>query len=149
MRTCPSRKGPRLPDSTPSFAQGPFPPQSRSIRVMQATSMYENVHADESPMSGAANEATISRGTRRHRFDGEISGEGTADILIARGTADRLGYVATERFAGSVLGKSGTFLMQHGAAIDRGVLTPFGYIVPGTGTGELMGIRGDVRLGPD
>jgi len=116
---------------------------------MQVTSSYEIVHGDESPMSGAANEATVSRGTRRHRFHGEISGEGTADVLIARGTADRLGYVATERFVGSVLGKSGTFLFQHGAAIDRGALTPFGYIVPGTGTGELMGIRGEVRVGFD
>jgi uncharacterized protein DUF3224 len=117
---------------------------------MQATSTYENVHADESPLSGAAYEATVSRGTRRRRLDGEISGEGTADVLIARGTAeDRLGYVATERFVGSVLGKSGTFLFQHGAMIDRGVLTPFGYIVPGTGTGELMGIRGEVRVATD
>lgn len=116
---------------------------------MQATSTYENVHADESPMSGAANEATVSRGTRRRRFDGEMSGEGTADVLIARGTSDRLGYVATERFVGSVRGKSGTFLFQHGAAIDRGVLTPFGYIVPGTGTGELTGIRGEVRIETD
>lgn len=116
---------------------------------MQARSTYENVHADESPMSGAANEATVSRGTRRRRFDGEISGEGTADILIARGSDDRLGYVATERFVGSVAGKSGTFLLQHGAAMDRGVVTPFGYIVPGTGTGELMGIRGEVQIAAD
>lgn len=116
---------------------------------MQAISTYENVHADESPMSGAANEPTVARGTRRRRFDGEISGEGTADVLIARGTADQLGYVATERFVGSVLGRSGTFLLQHGAAIDRGVMTPFGYIVPGTGTGELAGIRGEVKVAPD
>ena len=49
---------------------------------MQATSTYENVHADESPLSGAAHEASVSRGTRRRRFDGEVSGEGTADILM-------------------------------------------------------------------
>ena len=117
---------------------------------MHATSTYENVHGDESPLSGAANEPTVSRGIRRRRFEGEVSGEGTADILIARGTAEgRLGYVATERFAGSVVGKSGTFLFQHGAAMDRGVLTPFGYIVPGTGTGELTGIRGEMRVGAD
>lgn len=117
---------------------------------MQATARYENIHADESPISGAASEATVSRGTRRRRLDGEMSGEGTADILIARGTAeDRLGYVATERFVGSVQGKPGTFLFQHGAMIDRGVLTPFGYIVPCTGTGQLTGIRGEVRVGPD
>lgn len=122
---------------------------ARSSNVMQAQCTYENVHADESPISGAANEPAISRGTRRRRFDGEISGEGTAEILVARGTADRLGYVATERFVGSVQGKSGTFLLQHGSAIDRGELTPFGYIVPGTGTGELAGIRGEVRMTTD
>ncbi len=116
---------------------------------MQATSTYETLHADESPLSGAADEATVLRGTRRRRFAGDIAGEGTADILIAQGTPERVGYVATERFTGSVAGRSGTFLFQHGAAIDRGDLTPFGYIVPGTGTGELAGIRGEVRMGTD
>ena len=39
--------------------------------------------------------------------------------------------------------------LQHGAAIDRGAMTPFGYIVPGSGTGDLKGIRGEVRIGTD
>jgi len=116
---------------------------------MHATAHYENVHVDESPMYGAAHEPSVSRATRRRRFDGDISGEGTADVLIARGTADQLGYVATERIVGSVHGKTGTLLLQHGAAIDRGAMTPFGYIVPGSGTGELMGIRGEVRIATD
>ncbi|HKV52797.1 MAG TPA: DUF3224 domain-containing protein [Gemmatimonadaceae bacterium] len=113
---------------------------------MQVIARYENVEADESPLSGAPNEANVSRGTRRRRFDGEISGQGTADVLIARGADDRFGYVATERFVGTVMGKPGTFLFQHGAKMDRGTLQQFGYIVPGTGTGELEGIRGDVRV---
>lgn len=113
---------------------------------MHATATYENVQSDESPISGAGDEAIIARGTRRRRFDGEITGEGTVDVFIAHGTADQLGYVATERFVGSVHGKSGSFLLQHGAAIDRGAMTPFGYIVPGSGRGELAGIRGEVTV---
>jgi hypothetical protein len=37
-------------------------------------------------------------------------------------------------------------LFQHGGAIERGVLRPFGYVVPGSGTGDLRGLRGEAGI---
>jgi uncharacterized protein DUF3224 len=63
-----------------------------------------------------------------------------------RSTADRVGYVATDIFDGAVAGRKGGFVFQHGGSIDRGVLRPFGYVVPGSGSGELAGIMGDIEI---
>ncbi|MGH7646503.1 MAG: SDR family oxidoreductase, partial [Gemmatimonadaceae bacterium] len=65
---------------------------------------------------------------------------GSDGIRVNAINADRLGYVATDRFTGSVSGRAGSFVFQHGGTIDRGKLTPFGYLVPGSGTGELEGL---------
>jgi hypothetical protein len=101
---------------------------------MEANGVYENVEADEVPYGDRSGSASLSRGTVRRRFQGEIAGDSVADVLIARGAADRL-------FTGRVGDRTGTFVFQHGGTIDLGVLSPFGYVVPGSGTGQLAGLR--------
>jgi len=59
---------------------------------------------------------------------------------------DRIGYVASDRFAGQLGERRGSLVFQHGGPIDRGALQSFGYIVPGSGTGELRGLRGEVTI---
>ena len=53
------------------------------------------------------------------------------------------GYVAIERFAGSLVGRSGSFQLQHTAT-----MTPEGQhssitVVPGSSSGELEGLTGE------
>jgi Protein of unknown function (DUF3224) len=113
---------------------------------MEANGVYENVEADEVPYGDRSGSASLSRGTVRRRFQGEITGDSVADVLIARGAADRLGYVATDLFTGRVGDRTGTFVFQHGGTIDLGVLSPFGYVVPGSGTGQLAGLTGEILV---
>ncbi len=112
----------------------------------QANGTYVNTESEEAPLGAQGMEASVSRGVVRREFAGDIVGVSVADVMIARGAADRLGYVATDRFTGRIAGRAGTFVFQHGGTIDRGQLTPFGYVVPGSGTGELAGLTGDVRI---
>lgn len=112
----------------------------------EATGTYVNTQSEETPLGAGGMDASISRGSVRREFTGDIVGASVADVMIVRGAADRLGYVATDRFTGRVGGRAGTFVFQHGGTIDRGKLTPFGYIVPGSGTGELEGLTGEVRI---
>ena len=114
--------------------------------VYVAHGTYVNVSADEEPYDGSSEGIALSRGRVSRRFEGEIEGKSAAAVLIARGAADRLGYVATDRFTGRVGERSGSFVFQHGGPIDRGALTPFGYVVPGTVTGELAGLTGEIRI---
>jgi hypothetical protein len=112
----------------------------------EARATYVNVSADEAPDDASSESAPISHGRVDRHFDGDIAGDSVAAVLIARGSPDRLGYVATDRFTGRVGDRKGTFVFQHGGSIDRGALTSFGYVVPGTGTGELEGLSGEIRI---
>jgi hypothetical protein len=111
----------------------------------EAIGTYENGPADETPFD-EHNDPTLTHATLRRRFNGAIEGESIAHVLISRPTPDRVGYVATDRFEGTIGERAGGFVFQHGGPIDRGQLRPFGYIVPGSGTGDFAGVTGEVVI---
>jgi hypothetical protein len=80
----------------------------------------------------------LTRGTVRKTFAGGIEGESVAELL----TCGELAYMANERVSGSLDGRAGTFVLQHGAW-EGG---QWGFVVPGSGTGELAGLRGSVAV---
>ena len=48
---------------------------------------------------------------------------------------------------GTLDGRAGTFVLQHGATgAPDGSPFMFGHVVPGSGTGALAGLRGTVRM---
>ena len=112
----------------------------------QATATYENIAGTETAYEEPIDSASLFRATVQRRFQGDMTGESTAEVLICRSTPERLGYVATDRFVGRLEDRSGSFVIQHGGPIDRGVLRSFGYIVPGSGTGDLRGLRGEATI---
>jgi hypothetical protein len=134
-------------DQSSSAAQGSFVADAaQDDAPRRAGGTYENDPADEVPFDDARDDQSLRRATVRRRYSGEIAGTSLAHVTIYRATPERLGYVATDRFEGSVAGRKGGFVFQHCGSIDRGVLRPFGYVVPGSGTGDLVGIAGDVRI---
>ena len=80
----------------------------------------------------------LTRATVRKAFSGALRGESVAELLAC----GELGYAANERVSGALDGRSGTFVLQHGAW-EGG---QWGFVVPGSGTGELAGLRGDARI---
>jgi hypothetical protein len=56
------------------------------------------------------------------------------------------GYVGIDHFTGALDGRTGSFVYQHGEMHDQGARRPFGFIVTGSGTGELAGLRGDLLI---
>lgn len=112
----------------------------------QATAIYENIEGTETAYDEPTIGAALLRASVRRRFQGDLSGESVAEVLICRATSERLGYVATDRFTGQLSGRTGSFVFQHGGPIDRGALRSFGYVVPGSGTDELQGLGGELRI---
>lgn len=55
-------------------------------------------------------------------------------------------YVAIERIAGSLEGRSGSFYAQHSGVMDRGSPTLSLTVVPDSGTDGLQGLRGSMRI---
>ena len=56
------------------------------------------------------------------------------------------GYVAMERFTGTLNGKRGSFSLQHHGTMGGGKFEINVYVVPGTGSGELAGISGTLKI---
>jgi hypothetical protein len=103
----------------------------------------------EPQSSDAGDGSTLATMSLSKQFEGDLAGSSSGHILIVTTQAEgSAGYVAVERFTGTLHGRSGTFVMQH-----YGVLAADGEgqehivsIVPDTGTGELVGIRGTVTI---
>ena len=84
------------------------------------------------------------------QFLGDMVGVSEAQMIAAfTGTPGSAGYVAIEHFTGSVGEKSGSFVLQHNGAMNRGGAQLAVTIVPDSGTGELAGISGTLEIDND
>ncbi|WP_199441385.1 DUF3224 domain-containing protein [Umezawaea beigongshangensis] len=79
-------------------------------------------------------------------YGGELSGTSTGRLTTCVAAGGSAGYVGTERVVGTLAGRSGSFVLQHGATTHEGVEAFVGYVVPGSGTGELTGLSGTAKL---
>jgi hypothetical protein len=76
-------------------------------------------------------------------FSGDIEGESTVRIIQAASKDGSLHFVGLQRVRGSIGGRVGTFLLQpSGTAVGKETRAEW-FVVPGSGTGALKGLRGD------
>jgi len=96
---------------------------------------------------GKFEDATLGRMTIDKQLHGDIEGTSKGQMLTGmtdvKGSA---GYVAMEKVTCKLQGRSGTFLLQHSATMDRGVPALSVTVVPDSGTGELLGITGKFNI---
>jgi hypothetical protein len=111
---------------------------------VNASAPFTNDRYDEEAY-GEADGAELSRVHISRTFTGDLEGESTAEILIAK-TEGGGGYVGHDVITGTLNGMAGTFVIQHGGILSPDGVTNTGTIVPGTGTGELAGIAGEGTL---
>ena len=51
-----------------------------------------------------------------------------------------------EQVNGTLKGHAGTFVLQHSATLDRGTQQLTISVVPGSGTGQLVGLTGKMEI---
>lgn len=96
---------------------------------------------------GTAADDTRGRATFRKTFQGALAGTSEGEMLTAGVPASgKAGYVALERFTGTLEGRTGTFVMQHSGTMDGARKTLAVAISPGSGTGQLAGIGGTLVI---
>ena len=80
-------------------------------------------------------------------WSGDLAGTGHG-LMISAGdpTLGSAGYVALETFDGSLHGRAGTFAFQQLGVMHDGDQHLDYRIVPGSGTGALVGITGTLAL---
>ncbi|MCC6538394.1 MAG: DUF3224 domain-containing protein [Bryobacterales bacterium] len=99
----------------------------------------------------AANQAAPGDGFQRlsltKQFQGPLSGGSRVEMMATSdGSQPSGGYVALERFTGTLDGKAGSFVMQHSGVMSPGRMEINVVISPGTGTDELVGIEGKLEI---
>ena len=68
-------------------------------------------------------------------------------MLSAGGTVPgSAGYVAIERVEGELAGRKGAFYLQHNGIMDRGQGALTVQVIPDSGTGDLEGLTGEMKI---
>lgn len=94
-------------------------------------------------------EGSLGRMSIAKQFHGDIEGTSIGEMLTAFGGAGvkgSAGYVAVERVTGSLDGKKGSFILQHSSTMSRGVPQQSIFVVPDSGTDELVGLSGTFTI---
>ena len=108
---------------------------------MKASAPFTNDRYDEDAYA-EADGVELSRVHISRTFSGDLEGKSSAELMIAKSEGGG-GYIGHDRIAGTLAGRSGTFVFQHTGLMGPDGVTNTGTVVPGTGTGELEGISGD------
>jgi Protein of unknown function (DUF3224) len=111
---------------------------------VNATAAFTNDRYDEEPY-GEGDASELTRVHISRTFTGDLEGTATAEILIAKSEGGG-GYTGQDLITGTLDGKSGSFVIQHGGIMGPEGISNSGTIVPGTGSGELTGITGEGTL---
>ena len=99
------------------------------------------------PSPGAAPNDGFVRVSIDKTYHGSLQGAARVEMMATGdGTSSSGGYVALERFTGTLDGASGTFILQHSGVMAPGMVKIDVVISPGSGTGELAGIQGVLEI---
>ena len=95
----------------------------------------------------AFEKASLGRHSLDKVFSGDLEATSLGEMISAGGSVPgSAGYVAMERVTGTLHGRSGMFVLQHSATMDRGTPSMTITVVPDTGTDALTGLSGSMRI---
>ena len=81
------------------------------------------------------------------RFHGDLDATSVVHMLaVGTDVPGSAGYVAIERLSGMLQDRTGTFFMQHHGIMHRGAASLALTVVPDSGTGELEGLSGSMKI---
>src|SRR3954454_23866801 len=76
-------------------------------------------------------------------FTGDIEGESPVRALQVLRDDRSASLVSVQRFRGTLCGRQGTFVLQGSEIVEDGTIKGTWVVVPGSGTGDLSGLRGE------
>ena len=109
----------------------------------RANATFQVKSWNEKPFSEVDGGSKLTQVSVSKTFKGEIEGEGVLEYLMAHRDDGTASYVGLERVVGRIGERSGSFVLQHSGTFDAGVATSTWFVVPGTATGDLQGLRGE------
>jgi len=89
----------------------------------------------------------LGRMTLDKHFHGDLEATSEGQMLsVTTEVKGSAGYVAIERVTGTLQGRTGSFVFQHSATMNRGTPHLLITVVPDSGTGQLEGINGKMTI---
>jgi hypothetical protein len=114
---------------------------------MHATGTFEVNLTPQQSTSETTPDPTRGRMSIDKHFHGSLEGTSLGEMLTGGNpAAGSAGYVAIERVTGTLDGRAGSFLLQHSATMHAGQFSLTIAVIPGTGTGELVGLTGSMNI---
>jgi hypothetical protein len=112
--------------------------------TMQARGTFE---VKLNPLSAHDAGTKLGRMSIDKQFHGDLQGTSQGEMLsVMSDVKGSAGYVAIERVSGTLNGRSGSFVLQHNATMNRGEPALNIIVVPDSGSGELAGLGGSMRI---
>ena len=111
--------------------------------MARATGTFKIEGWEETTYAETEDGGKLTRASVKQAFTGDIEGEGSVEWLMCYRPDQTADFVGLQRITGQLGERSGSFaLLQTGGTFDgkeaKGDLS----VVPGSGTGELRGLRG-------
>ena len=98
-------------------------------------------------VDGAEGGACLGRMLIDKRFGGDLEAKSRGQMLAFRSPVEgSAGYVALEHVEGMLAGRTGGFVLQHTGTMERGAQRLSVTVVPDSGTGDLAGLAGEMRI---
>ncbi|WP_372872304.1 DUF3224 domain-containing protein [Shewanella sp.] len=91
-------------------------------------------------------DAPAGRMVIRKKYRGDLVGVGIGQMISKRTAGGTAAYSAVEEFSGSVAGKQGSFTLIHSGFMSADRQTLDIYVLPGSGTDELVSISGTLEI---
>jgi hypothetical protein len=111
-----------------------------------ATGTFDVAMSPET-VSGKTSDPDMSQMGMHKNWQGDLDGTSTGTMIgagsPARGAA---GYVAMEKFTGTLMGRTGSFIVQQYGTMTNGKLQMTVAVVPSTGTDQLEGLSGTMTI---
>jgi hypothetical protein len=98
---------------------------------------------EPAPYDEPADGPTLSRIHVEETFSGDIEAEGVVDFLQAQMADGSASFVGIERVTGSLGQRLGSFLLQDQGTVSGSTVSGEWFVVPGSGSGDLAGLRGE------
>lgn len=76
-------------------------------------------------------------------FSGDIEGESTVRALEVLRDDKSATMISLQRVRGKLGGRRGTFVLQGSETVENGRIRATWFVIPGSGTGDLVGLRGE------
>ena len=114
--------------------------------MTKAGGSFEVAGGTEDPYDELVGGIKLTHASGTQAFSGDVTGEGAVHWLMLYRADKTAHFVGLQRITGSVGGRTGSFVASAEGDHDGTGSTISFSIIPGSGTDQLSGIRGDGSL---